>query len=316
MKVREKESKEKNFISAVIYVRNNADILDDFIDKLNKILSEHFLKYELIFVNDGSIDDSVKVIKKRTLSIKNAAVNIINMSFYQGKEMAMNAGIDLAIGDFVYEFDTVYIDYDIETIFKIYEKSLEGYDIVNASPNKRRRTSSAIFYKLFNKYSNYMYNIDTYTFKIISRRAINRIYAVNKTVPYRKAIEASCGLKMNTVKYKINNNSNSKIDSSLHKEREKTAIDSLILFTDIAYKMALGLSILMILLVVIVGIYTVFIFINKQPIEGWTTTMLFLALGFFGIFAILTIIIKYLTVILNLIFKRSNYLIESIEKVN
>ena len=72
----------------------------------------------------------------------------------------------------------------------------------------------------------------------------------------------------------------------------------------------------MILVAIAVGIYTVCIFVSKQPIEGWTTIMLFLSLAFFGIFAILTIIIKYLTLIINLIFKKTNYLVESIEKVN
>ena len=283
-----KNNKEKNFISVVIYVRNDEKILENFIEKINNDLNQHFQKYELIFVNDGSTDNSLDIIKKCTSKINNATINVINMSFYQGKEMAMNAGIDLSIGDFVYQFDSVVIDYDINTIFKIYEMSLEGYDIVNASPNKKRRLTSSLFYKLFNKHSNYMYKIDTETFQIISRRAINRIYAMNKTV----------------------------IDKNMHKEREKNAIDSLILFTDLAYKITLGLSLIMILVVIIVGIYTVYIFINKQPIEGWTTTMLFLALGFFGIFTILTIIIKYLTLIMNLIFKKSNYLIESIEKIN
>ncbi len=311
-----KDNKEKNFISAVIYVRNDEKILGQFIKMLNEVLAEHFLKYELIFVNDGSTDNSLNVIKQCTQNIKNTTINVINMSFYQGKEMAMNAGIDLSIGDFVYQFDSVVIDYDINTIFKIYELSLEGYDIVNASPNKKRRTSSAIFYKLFNNNSNYMYKIDTETFQIISRRAINRIYAMNKTVPYRKAIQASCGLKIKTYKYKVIKKENVKIDSNLHKEREKNAIDSLILFTNLAYKITLGLSFVMIFIVLIVGLYTVYIFINKQPIEGWTTTMLFLSFGFFGIFVILTIIIKYLTLIMNLIFKKSNYLIESIEKVN
>jgi len=50
-------------------------------------------------------------------------------------------------------------------------------------------------------------------------------------------------------------------------------------------------------------------------VEGWLSTMGFLALGFFGVFALLTIILKYLSVMLNLIFKQQRYLVSDIEKV-
>ena len=308
-------NKEKNFISAVVYVRNNEKTIAKFIEELNKVLKEKFLKYEIIFVNDCSIDNSIDVIKETIKKLDTASISIINMSFYQGKEIAMNAGVDLSIGDFVYQFDTVLIDYDPKIIFDIYKKSLEGFDIVNAVSNKKRKLTSKLFYKIFNNHANLSYKLDTETFQIISRRAINRIYAINKTVPYRKAIEAGSGLKMTNFEYKITKNVNYKIDKSLQKERRRTAVNSLVLFTDVSYKITLALSLIMILLVIFTGCYTIFMFLSGIAIKGWTTTMLFLALGFFGIFLIFTIIIKYLSIILNLVFKKTDFLVESIEKI-
>ena len=52
-----------------------------------------------------------------------------------------------------------------------------------------------------------------------------------------------------------------------------------------------------------------------NPIEGWTTTILFMAFAFFGLFGILTIIVKYLSVIVNLVFKRQQYMVDRIEKI-
>ena len=70
------------------------------------------------------------------------------------------------------------------------------------------------------------------------------------------------------------------------------------------------------ILTVGVGIYIARDFFSNNPVaEGWMSTMGFMALGFFGIFVLLTIILKYLSVILNLIFKKQNYLISDIEKV-
>ena len=62
-------------------------------------------------------------------------------------------------------------------------------------------------------------------------------------------------------------------------------------------------------------IYTVVVYLIGHPIEGWTTTVLFLSVAFLGLFGILTIIVKYLQIIVNMIFRRKHYTFESIEKI-
>lgn len=307
-------NKEKNFISAVVYVHNNEKEIGDFLEKINEKLNSNFEKYEIICVNDSSIDDSVKEIKKVADNINGTIVSIINMSYYQGIELSMNAGVDLAIGDFVYEFDNINIDYDLDTIIKVYYESLKGFDIVGAKANKKERLTSRIFYKLYNKNSNSMYQIHTESFRILSRRAINRVKAMNKTIPYRKAIYANCGLKLNVIKYDVVKDFNIKLNEEIKDTRIGLAIDSIILFTDVSYKVAIFMSLFMMIVAIITGIYTIVVFLCGQPIAGWTTTMLLLSFAFLGIFAILTIMIKYLSILIDLIFKKQKYLIESIEK--
>lgn len=307
--------KEKNFVSAVVYIKNAENEIENFVVNLNKVLNKHFLHYEIILVNDGSVDNSILKIKEISSKVT-GSVSLINMSHYQGRELSMNAGVDLSIGDFVYEFDNIYIDYDIETIFNIYKKSLEGYDIVSASSSSKRRFTSKLFYNIFNKYSNYEYSIGTESFRIISRRAINRVHQINKTIPYRKAVFANCGLKMFNFKYNPLNKTNKKIEKYEKNERQNNAFDSLILFTDISYKLSMWLILFFIILTLFVSGYTIYNFVINNSIKGWTTTMLFLCFGFLGLFIILSIIIKYLSVIINLIFKKANYLVESIEKLN
>lgn len=307
--------KEKNFISAVVYVRNEESKIQSFIMDLNKTLKAHFLKYEIILVNDGSVDNSIFKIKEVSSKV-DGSLSIINMGHYQGKELSMNAGTDLAIGDFVYEFDSINIDYPLEFIFDVYKKALEGYDIVSASSNLKRNFTSKLFYKIFNKYSNYEYKIDTETFRIMSRRAINRIHQINKTIPYRKAVLANSGLKMFKFKYDVIQNTRKTFDKNDKFERKNNAFDSLILFTDVSYKVTMFLILIFIALTLFVFGYTVYNFVTNNSIKGWTTTMLFLCFGFLGLFTILLIVIKYLSVIINLIFKKTNYLVESIEKLN
>ena len=93
------------------------------------------------------------------------------------------------------------------------------------------------------------------------------------------------------------------------------SLDSIILFTDVAYKFAISMVGLMMMFLLGTIIYTLVIYFSQNPIEGWTTTMMLLSFAFFGLFAILTIMIKYLSILLDLIFKKQDYLIESIEKI-
>lgn len=309
-------NKEKNFISAVIYVYNNEEEIKQLLEKVNRVLNNNFNKYEIICVNDASTDKSVDKIKEFASELKDEILTVVNMSYYQGVELAMNAGVDLSIGDFVYEFDNAMCDYDEEVIMKIYRKCLEGFDIVSATSNKNKNKTSSMFYSIFNSYSNIEYKIHTETFRILSRRAINRVHSISKNIPYRKALYANCGLKISNVIYQSNKKASRKFNKQTQKSRRETAINSLLLFTNIGYKLSFTMSIIMMLMTIIVAIYTLVIFFSKTPVAGWTTTMLFLAFGFFGMFAIMAIIIKYLEILIELIFKKTKYTVESIDKLN
>ena len=197
----EKLNKNKEFISAVIYVHNNEKTIGKFLLDINKELEKNFEHYEIILVNDFSKDNSKDEIKKVCENIKDSMVSIVTMSYYQGLEFAMNAGIDLAIGDFVFEFDNTIMDYDSSLIMDVYKKCLSGNDIVSTSPKNKRRLTSKLFYSIFNRHSRRNNKIDTESLRIISRRAINRVNSLNKSIPYRKAIYSNCGLKKEIIKY-------------------------------------------------------------------------------------------------------------------
>ncbi len=313
----DKINKEKNFISAVVYVRNAEGIVGDFLKKVIGLLDQNFEHSEIICVNDSSEDDSVAVIKE---AAKNAhgtgtSVSLINMSYFHGLELSMNAGVDMAIGDYVFEFDTVAMDYEDSTVMEIYKKALTGYDIVSASPDKKEKLSSHVFYKVFERYAEEKYHMTTETFRILSRRVINRIGNMNKTVVYRKALYANSGLSTATVKYAPVPASAVKQDKKERKYRSALALDSLILFTKLGYRFSTAMTAVMILISILMGVYTVATYFTKNPVEGWTTTIFFLSVSFFGLFGILTIIIKYLELLLDMAYKRKHYSFESIEKL-
>lgn len=308
-------NKEKNFVSAVIYVHNSEKQIDNFLKTVVSVLEENFEKSEIICVNDFSDDGSVGQIKKISDSVKKAAISILNMSHFHGTEIAMNAGVDLSIGDFVFEFDSTNMDFDKSEIMKVYKKSLEGFDIVSASPSKAKRTSSSLFYYAFNKFSNLNYKMTTERFRILSRRVINRISSMNKTMPYRKAVYANCGLKTENIIYKQTEQIFEAEDKLIKNYRKNLATDTFIIFTDIGYKVSLFITSLMLVFTLGVGIYSLVYHYLKTPVAGWASTILFLSVSMFFLFMILTIILKYLQVLVDLVFKKTKYNFESIEKL-
>jgi len=304
-------NKEKNFVSAVVYCHDDATTIKSFIENLDKKLTENFQKYEIIIVNDGSTDDSVKTLKLYASTKEKKIITLLNMSHYQGIEASMNAGVDLSIGDFVFEFDQAYADFDWEMLTKIYHHSLKGYDIVSARSNHSSRLSSRIFYAIFNRYANLQYSIGSETFRILSRRAINRIHSITQCIPFRKAAYANCGLAISYLIYEPI----AKVEHKFHSDRTSVALDSLILFTDVAYRVTVGLAIIMAFATAVFALYALIYKLMRNPVEGWTTTVTFMAFGFFGLFIILAMVIKYLQTLVKLSFRKKDYLFESIEKL-
>jgi len=308
-------NKEKNFVSAIIYVHNAEERIENFLCTVINILEANFEHSEIICVNDSSSDDSLSVIKKVSHKASFTSLSVISMSYFHGLEVAMNAGMDLAIGDFVFEFDNTVQDFPEEIIMEVYRRCLQGYDIVSAVPDKSEKLSSALFYRVFDTFTDLSYEMHTERFRILSRRVINRISSINKTILYRKAIYASQGLKTDALKYKAIIASNDKMDREERGYRSGLAINSLILFTEMGYCFSMAMTAIMMLISVFMVVYSIVIFVTQNPVAGWTTTILFLSVAFFGLFGILTIVIKYLQLLVNLVFKRKNYSFKGIEKL-
>lgn len=313
-------NKEKNFVSAVIYVRNNADIIDKFLSDLTGFLSDKFEKYEIICVNDSSVDDSVDVINKFGKSIPEIPFTILCLSYFQGLEKSVVAGVDIAIGDFVFEFDSCVADYNINEVYNVYSKALSGFDIVSAVPAKKPYILSGLFYKIFNKIS--LQNIfRTESFRVLSRRAINRINTFTNNIIYRKPVYYSCGLKFDFIEYKpVARPDVSKVNFTSAEDflyKQNLAVDSLLAFTDIGYRFSLYIALAMILFSLSISTYSIFMYFFKSNIvEGWATIMIFLSFCFCGVFILLSIVIRYISLILRRLNQKENIIYESINKVN
>ena len=311
------ENKEKNFVSCVVYLHNEGETVKEFLAKICRVMQEYFEKFEIVCVNDGCVDDTVEQVGAFLADEEEQpVVSLIHLSYYQGVESAMNAGRDLAVGDFLFEFDRCEPDFDPSLILEVYHRALEGYDVVAAAPKYDVSLTSKLFYMVYNWGSRYGGKIRQERFRLISRRAINRVNQMNTYVPYRKAMYMNCGLKTDTICY------DNKEMAKKHRNREERgnrntlAVDTLIIFTDVLEKLSLTVSVILFgALMVMFGYLIYSIFSKVRPVEGWLSILALMSFGFFMMSVMLTLILKYLSVLLNMGFRRQRYVIEGVEKL-
>ncbi|MCF2556696.1 MAG: glycosyltransferase [Bacteroidales bacterium] len=299
-------AREKNFISAVVYLHNEEGRAAGFLEMLRKVLEERFEQYEIVAVDDASSDGTAQEVRRFAAEQMEKPLTLLHMSLRQGREKCMNAGQDCAIGDFVYEFDSILTPYPEALIFQAYQTALQGSDVVTVGPS-RVRAGSRLFYGVFNRFSRSAYPLGTDAFCLLSRRAINRVHAQSAGLAYRKAAYAASGLRVSSLTF----------EGALQGSRGgdlDLAVDSLALYTDAGYRVSLAVTGCMFCLALAELLYTLAIFFRGDFVEGWVTTMFVLTLGLAGLFLVLTIVVKYLSLILKLTFEKQDYLVESIEK--
>ena len=122
-------------ISIVIPVFNEEKNLKILYDEINDSLQKKYKNFEIIFINDGSTDDSLKRLKE--LHLDDKRVKIINFRKNFGQSAALSAGFDYCKGDIIVTLDAD-LQNDPADIPQIIDKIREGYDLVNGWRKKRK----------------------------------------------------------------------------------------------------------------------------------------------------------------------------------
>ena len=195
----------KPFISIVAPCYNEEDVIDIFLEKIFEVLKKLGRSYEIVFVNDGSRDNTLEVLKQKAQEYD--TVRVISLSRNFGKEAALSAGLDMAHGEVV-----VPIDVDLqdppELILEFVKKYEEGYDVVvgkridRTTDSTAKRVSAETFYKLHNKISDIEIPHNVGDYRLMSRRVVEELKRLPETQRFMKGIFAWLGFKTAVVEYK------------------------------------------------------------------------------------------------------------------
>lgn len=184
-------------ISIIVPLYNEEESLPILYERLKKVLENIHYDYEILFVNDGSKDKSLDIIKN--LRKEDEKISYINLARNFGKEVAMVAAFDYVVGD-----AAVIIDADLqdppELIYEMIKYWEQGYDDVYAKRKSRqgetfvKKATSKIFYRVLKKMSSVAIQEDTGDFRLISRKFIDELKKMRETQRYTKGMFSWVGL--------------------------------------------------------------------------------------------------------------------------
>ena len=192
-------------ITLLIPAYNEEEVLNSLFDRLDGLATSiKNYKFEFLFVNDGSRDNTLEIIKSQAK--KDSRVSYINLSRNFGKEIAMIAGIDHVRGDAM-----VIIDADLqdppELIPEMIKHWEEGYDDVYARRSSRegetwlKKKTSEMYYKILQSSTNIPIQIDTGDFRLLDRRCIDALKQFRESQRNTKALFSWIGYKKKEILY-------------------------------------------------------------------------------------------------------------------
>lgn len=271
------------------------------------------LKFELIFVNDGSTDNSFELLKN--ISSEHHEIKVINLARNFGHQIAVTAGIDASKGDAV-----VLIDADLqdppEIILAMLEKWRQGFDVVYGTRSERRGESAFKvatakgFYRLLNHLSDTPIPLDTGDFRLMSRKVVTILKSMPERDRFIRGMVSWVGLKQTGLPYVRHQRFAGKSKYPL-KKMLLFAMDGVISFSTKPLKVAISMG-MVCAVIAILGIFYALILriFTDIWVEGWTALMI--AILFIGGVQLITVGIlgEYIGRIYNEIQGRPLYVVD------
>jgi len=304
------------FISAVIPIFNEEENLPVLTEKLTRVLSQ-YAKYEIIYINDGSKDNSERLISDYCK--KNSSIKLINLSRNFGHQQAITAGLNYANGDAV-----VIMDGDLqdppEVIPEFVDKWQEGYDVVYAIRTKRKenifkKLAYFIFYRFLNKISDVKIPLDSGDFSILDKEIVNQLNLLPEKNRFVRGIRAWLGFKQIGIEYERDARNAGKPKYTF-KKLLQLALDGILSFSHkpliIATHLGMIITFISFISILVVIYLKLFTTITVVGYASYMTVMLFM--GGIQLFMI-GILGEYIGRIYDEVKNRPNYIVNKTQNI-
>jgi polyisoprenyl-phosphate glycosyltransferase len=264
-------------VSVIIPIYNEEENIHRLIDRLKGVIQQLNVTCEYIFINDGSRDRSIHLIKM--LAAEDPQVKYIDLSRNFGHQIAVTAGLDHASGRAV-----VIIDADLqdppELIIDLYKKLNEGYQVVYAKRKSRKgenfmkKFTAKLFYRLLAKITSVSIPVDTGDFRIIDYRVVQVLKQMPEQQKFLRGQISWIGFKQTYVEYERDERHGGKTGYT-YKKMIRLALDGITSFSNFPLKFATIAGFIVsgcAFVAVIYALYSRFFSNSYEP--GWTSLMI------------------------------------------
>jgi len=260
-------------VSVVIPCFNEKDNIDILYRHLSIVL-EAYTDYELIFVDDGSTDDTLETI--RSVAEKDPRVRYISLSRNFGHQYALKAGLDHAGGDCVISMDAD-MQHPPELIPAMIEKWREGYEVVNTIRGDQKslvaskKLSSGLFYFIINRLSSVEIKPGIADFRLLDRKVVDALKQFSENHLFLRGLIPWMGFRQTSVHFE---------PADRHKGTTKytftrmlrLALDGITSFSSRPLYLSISVGSIIAGIAFLYGIYAVYVHLfTDDALPGWTS---------------------------------------------
>jgi len=301
--------------SVVASVFNEEECVLMFYQSLLSALDPLKINYEIIFVNDGSRDNSLSILKD--IAATSNKVKVISFSKNFGHEAAMIAGIDHACGEAVICLDSD-LQHPPELIPEMLKKKAEGFDVVNMVRTVRKdagflqKMNSKLFYKFINSISSVKLAENASDFFLISQKVCKILRKdFRERTRFLRGIIQLVGFKKTTIAYEAPNRAAGQSKYSFFKllKLSFTAISS---FSKLPLQLGIITGLIFGMLSIFLILFSLTMWILGKTVPGYTTLIIFMS-AFAGIQLFVTGLIgQYISYLFDEVKERPLYILDEI----
>lgn len=301
-------------LSVVLPSYNEEGMIQTTAEKLAQALEHEAIEYELIFVNDGSADQTQARIEE--VRGRNARVHYIMFSRNFGKEAAIFAGLAAAKGECVALMDCD-LQHPIGTLIEMYRKWEEGYEVVAAVKRSRgqesgfHRFAAGLFYGLMTR----AVRIDmsrASDFKLLDRRAVDTLLAMPEYHVFFRALSAWIGYKTIAVEFDVQEREVGESKWSFF-SLTRYALNNIVEYSAAPLYLVMWAGAIVFIFALCLGVQTLYRYITGSTQPGFTTVILLQLLTSALLMLGLGIVGMYLSKIYDEVKRRPRYIISKME---
>jgi dolichol-phosphate mannosyltransferase len=263
-------------ISLVVPCFNEEEGLAMFNQTLIRNLPENY-RYEIIYVNDGSSDQTLQVIL--TLAQSNPIIKYISFSRNFGHQNALKAGYDFATGDCAISLDAD-LQHPPDVIPELIRKWEEGFEIVNTLRNDHqsisysKKMSSRLFYQIMNKLSDVNIENGMADFRLVDQKVLKQLKLFSENYLFFRGIIPWMGFKQTVVSFTANERFAGTTKYTF-KKMLKFATTGVTAFSVKPLRISIYLGSMIAMISFLYGLYAAYIHIfTDRAVTGWTSVIL------------------------------------------